>query len=359
MQEKAEGIKYDNRWRDTNKASAHSCGKLMFTQHDDSWWCLDGQQRVTTSMLLVAAARDALLRIQHSHPSLSAHASAAIAKLDAVLFVDIIAALAFASARTPIVEGQRLTFSRLVPSFCDRRNFFELIIGGHASHGTDEGLSETTLRSTQYDTKHYFDGQFQQMIDSTEDPRYALESVAHRAESALNVQLMMIEPQSNVNIAQVYQWLQESSLLSMGALLYNPTPGMKMHACDLTRNLFMSPWTGNPLAEQERQYELLWLTHIEIPCGNSPAQIDRVLRLLVDRHIPKEQVSETEKRLLGFVTMPGFSKMDLTGLILYARVLTLWDQFDSEMKDIADETRRQKSMAVRIMQIMQTICAEA
>lgn len=344
-------------WRDTDKATEHSCGKLVFKMHDSAWWCLDGQQRVTTTMLLVAAARDALLRLQHKYPDLP-HLSTALCKLDSVLFMDIPVAHTFAASKTPISEGQRLQFSRIIPSFCDRRNFFELIIGGLNSKGTDSSLNNTTKTSNQFNTKHYFDGRFQQMLDSTRNAAAALDMVVSRVDSALNMQIMMIELQSEVNMAQVYQWLQESSLLSMGALLFNPTPGVKMHACDLARNLFMSPWTGESLNEQERQHASLWLKTIETPCGNAPSEIDRVLEVLVERHIPENHISETEKKLVAATEMPGFSSMDLAGLLLYARVLTLWELFEEEAKGISDFTQREQNVAVRVMELMGAICAE-
>lgn len=348
-------------WRDTNKP-VHSCGKLLFKAHEGGVWCLDGQQRVTTTMLLMASARDALLRLQHNNPDslllLQPSLSSALAKLEALLFVDIPAAHSFAASRTPIEEGQRLLFSRLIPSYFDRCPFFELIVGGLVANGTDDWLSEATRSSIQYNTKHYFDEQFQHMLDSN-TPAAALEAVASRATSAVNMQMMMIEPLSNINVAQVYQWMQESSLLSMGSFLFNPSPGMKMHACDLARNLFMSPWVGDPLSEQEQQYRELWLKPIQGPCGNSPVQLDRVFRVLVDRHIPTGKISATEQKLIGITNMPAFSSQDLTGLLLYARVITLWDHFEDEKRElIEDLTQRQKSVAVQIMQLIGSIATE-
>ena len=305
----------------------------------------------------MVAARDALLRLQQS--SDLANLSTAIAKFDAVLFVDVSAAYAFAASSASIAEGQRLSFSRLVPSYCDRHPYFQLIIGGLVTNGLDTLLTEITTHSAQYDTKRYFDGQFQHILNSSSTPSIALDTVVSRATAALNVQMIMVEPQSDINVAQVYQWLQESSLLSMGALLFNPSPGMKMHACDLARNLFMSPWTGEPLGEQEEQYAELWLAPIEVPCGSSPSRIDGVLRVLVDSHISNVQPSETEQRLLAATHMPGFSKHDLSGLILYARVLTLWEHFEDEVRgSITNTVQRQKSMAIRIMRLMGAICID-
>ncbi len=345
-------------WRDTANSSSHSCGKLMFKQHYGAWWCLDGQQRVTTTLLLIAAARDALLRLQHKDPHVKG-ISEAIFNLESVLFVDVPAAHTFATSNTRICAGQRLLFSRLVPSFCDRQHFFELIIGGVvAGDGTDAWLSDTTLHSIQFDTKHYFDVQFQCMLDNASTGTVALNGVMSRAEAALHMQLMMVELQSTVNLAQVYQWLQEKSLISMGALLFNPSPGMTMHACDLTRNLFLSPWVNESLEEQEHQHSLQWLVPIEVPCRGSPAKIDNVLRKVLERYSSVHQ-SETESRLVAVANSPGFNKQDLSGLLLYGRVLTFWERQAEALQDsISDAVLRQRHVATKIMKMMTELTVE-
>jgi Protein of unknown function DUF262 len=343
-------------WRDTSNASSHSCGKLMFKQHDGAWWCLDGQQRVTTTMLLVAAARDALLRLGKRNANL--HIDEAVSTLNSVLFMNVNDAHAFAATRSHVAKGQRLLFSRLIPSFCDRQHFFELIVGGMVTgDGTDEWMSESTRHSIQFDTKHYFDEQFQQIIDSNNRSTEALRIIASRADAALHMQLMMIEVQSSVNLAQVYQWLQEKSLLSMGALLFNPTPGMNMHACDLTRNLFLSPWTGESLDAQESLHAQFWLAPIELPCGGSPERIDEVLHELVEsRGKDVQQSRETERTLLEVAKSPAFGKQDLKGLFLYAKVLSLWEGLEDSLRgEYEDAIQRQRLVSVDMMQRMAAI----
>ena len=45
---------------------------------------------------------------------------------------------------------------------------------------------------------------------------------------------------NEVNLSQVYLWLQEKSLFSMGALLYNPSPGEALSAGDMGNNHVLS-----------------------------------------------------------------------------------------------------------------------
>eukprot|EP01113_Clastostelium_recurvatum_P040249 TRINITY_DN6242_c0_g1_i1.p2 TRINITY_DN6242_c0_g1~~TRINITY_DN6242_c0_g1_i1.p2 ORF type:complete len:186 (+),score=42.97 TRINITY_DN6242_c0_g1_i1:48-560(+) len=169
----------------------------------------------------------------------------------------------------------------------------------------------------QYDTKQYFMQQFQLMVDRSKDASSSLKLVRGRVESALQMQMMMIEIQSSVNLAQVYQWLQEKSLLSMGALLFNPTPGMAMHACDLARNLFMSPWASESLEDQEHIHARLWLDRIELPCSSSSSNMDRLLHLMLEEEGAHDHPpGETERMLMEVARSPAFGHQDLSGLWL-------------------------------------------
>jgi len=247
-------------------------------------------------------------------------------------------------------KGQQLLFSRLIPSFCDRQHYFELLIGGLAAQdGADTWLSETTRHSNQFSTKHYFDTQFQLMVENHASEE-ALLAISARASSALRMQFMMLELRAHTNLAQVYQWLQEKSLLSAGSLLFNPAPGMPMRACDLARNLFLSPWAGETLAEQEATHEQWWLRHVEIPCGGDPARIDAAFLALVDE-FPLPKQCETEKKLLEAFRSPAFADSNLGGMLLYARILTLWEFLEDAQRGIVDDViARQRRVSVDIME---------
>jgi len=309
-------------------------------------------------MLLLASARDALVQLRERiemmmESEILERVTEVIGDLEEVLFLDVEEAHTFVKQQRQIHDGQRLSFSRLVPSYCDRQMYFELIIGGMQVDGVE--LSDVTKHSIQYDTKLFFDKKFQQMIEGL-DAAEAIKAIATRASSALAVQLMMVNLQSTVNLAQVYQWFQEKSLLSMGALLFNPSPGINMQASDLTRNLFMSPWTSESLVNQERQHALQWLEPIEVPCHGDPKQIDQLLVALIDGF--EVAPSETEHRLIEAANSPMFAKQDLTGLLLYARVLTLWEhQEDSLRESVPDATQRQRQVATELMRRMASLKA--
>ena len=78
-----------------------------------------------------------------------------------------------------------------------------------------------------------------------------------------------------LNIAQAFLWLQEKSLLTIEALLYNPAPGIRFRASDLVRNLLLAPSMSLPtLAEQEAIHLRRWVLQVEHPL----VQLVRVLR---------------------------------------------------------------------------------
>ena len=62
----------------------------------------------------------------------------------------------------------------------------------------------------------------------------------------------------------MFLWLQEKTLFGMGALLFNPSPGMDFSAADIVRNLILTSVMDLPIEEQEEFYQRQWLE----PIGN-------------------------------------------------------------------------------------------
>jgi hypothetical protein len=307
-------------WRDTANGSRHSCGKLVLKQHaDGSHWCLDGQQRLTTTLLLVAAARDTLQQLAAGVDD------AAIGLCNSILYTDVAAATAWAKgASLTIAEGQHVAFSRLTPSFVDRKPFNELICEGIGAR-----VAPSTRSSFQWHTMRYFKSQFSALVAGL-TPKQAAFAVHDRLVAALGMQLMLIAPQSasDSSVSQIYQWLQESSLLSMGSLLFNPTPGLTMCAADLCRNLCVAPFLDESWDEVERIFNSGWLARVELPCAGNPRTIDAKLALVVARCSPLPPCA-IEARLLE---AERFLQKDLPGLRLYGRVISLWKRDEAELQ---------------------------
>ena len=88
---------------------------------------------------------------------------------------------------------------------------------------------------------------------------------------------------SRIDLAQMFQWLQEKTLFAAGAVLWNPAPGVAFGARDLIRNAAMAAFLDEPVREQENALENLWQkpladrmrTRIHAPRGNRSREKNR------------------------------------------------------------------------------------
>ena len=333
-----------------NVPGGHSVGKIIFVRQaaetlgDAAGYhptpevlvCVDGQQRLTTTQLLVASLRDAALE-RHHELAQAGQAAAGVARqalelarrLEAVLYRDVAAAATWQAGVVERVQaaaaaaqaaggddgavaarvqeaweqefplGNALPFATLLPSFCDRQAFFELLAGGACKHalfasGTAAGVaaarcmgvSKTASESRQGATKAHFDSAIAAHLARRRTTGAATDApdggdvseLAHIAQRALCTMIVMfVEILNKVNLSQVFLWLQEKTLFAAGALVYNPTPGIDFSASDMARNLCLAPFVMHlPLPEQERLYRALWLTPLEL-LHPGPEAMDRLL----------------------------------------------------------------------------------
>lgn len=145
--------------------------------------------------------------------------------------------------------------------------------------GVDDEADVSLLRSRPCRNKRYFDRRVADLLatlasssrgisDGTfDDPttlwHRQLLALAHLCVAQLDsVYYMHIEALNEINLAQVFLWLQEKSLFGMGALLYNPTPGVAFHATDLIRNLLLAPSANCLISTQERMHRA-WFDGLE------------------------------------------------------------------------------------------------
>ena len=328
---------------------------------EDQLLCVDGQQRCTTQLLLIAAIRDISLQCTRlSSPSARKLAETLIDEMEGYLVMNVQsfrdwakkeAAKIFESAVQPFLvmddstiatnftddvdeissyihrisefcfpTGCNLDFdggSRFVPSYVDRSSFFENIIVGRLyyeiitllkarfpDHPIDSLKSKFyqplfhVHNSRQRVAKNYFDEQIRshlqhrfgislfdtsvEMID-TEKMLDIVRAVQTLAANSNRMSLMYCEILSDVNLAQVFLWLQEKTLFGMGALLYNPTPGVNFRPSDLVRNLLLSSFMNRDLEYQEEQYRKNWLDPIEskLPKDDNTA-FDKLLLTFLD-----------------------------------------------------------------------------
>jgi len=75
--------------------------------------------------------------------------------------------------------------------------------------------------------------------------------------------LTHVEVMNDINLAQVFMWLQEKSLFGEAALVFNPAPGLFFTAVDMIRNLLVSPILTLSMAQQEDLFQELWCRPVE------------------------------------------------------------------------------------------------
>eukprot|EP00929_Paragymnodinium_shiwhaense_P052014 TRINITY_DN26088_c0_g1_i1.p1 TRINITY_DN26088_c0_g1~~TRINITY_DN26088_c0_g1_i1.p1 ORF type:complete len:475 (-),score=97.00 TRINITY_DN26088_c0_g1_i1:222-1646(-) len=120
----------------------HSLGRITCVSdasQGDVLIVVDGQQRNTTAVLLLAAIRDIA-----SERNSEEHCLALAESIDAVLFADTQTLENWIADRTrsspgsySIGEGEALDFAALVPTYCDRASFFAAILPARAGTSSD------------------------------------------------------------------------------------------------------------------------------------------------------------------------------------------------------------------------------
>lgn len=276
----------------------HNSGNVVVKrseEEEDGWIVIDGQQRFTTTNLLAAALRDAFVR-----EGLEDKGREVVEKLEAVLYEDVEAMREFVKKDGGITEGTDLGFCRLLPSFSDRQAFFKCIMEGRMSVTFDED-DEISL---QRKAKSTFDAKINEHLTICTEKEAKLIELRTLAENALQkMGLTLCEVQNEINMPQVFLWLQEKTLFGEAAMLYNPTPGIDFCGSDLVRNLVLSSMMGKTLAEQEEFYRERWLFPVEKSIEGGPPELTLAIGEFVDEKFGSDDtdrhVSAIEELAIG------------------------------------------------------------
>ncbi len=128
---------WDTLWHDVlkRKSLKHSLGRLTCTNtsgENRRSIIIDGQQRFTTTTLLLAAIRDALISLEKEDNGKSSPKIEELVKyIHEILFLEPRTVEEWTTTdtnTTTITEGQELEFCRLVPTFCDRSSYIAAIL---------------------------------------------------------------------------------------------------------------------------------------------------------------------------------------------------------------------------------------
>ncbi|ORY45611.1 hypothetical protein BCR33DRAFT_716263 [Rhizoclosmatium globosum] len=268
--------------RNWTKSGTHRAGKAVFRVRDDgsSLLVVDGQQRLTTTALLLMAVT-AEIMANYASTSIDDKAQTIVDKVDQFLF------------RTS--PSKSPTTSRLIPSFLDREAYFSLLMNQVPSPDPSALVDAYNV----FRTKTY---------GLTLD---RLDQIATSAVHGVTIMRVNILTE-NLNLCQVFQWLQERSLVA-GEILFNPTPGINFGSIDLIRNLFVSNYIHWSRDRLESLYETRWLP-FELLFSSNGLTFDQFLNDYISSKESEAPNDKTGRQKRGIKLYSSFTA-------LYSRIV--------------------------------------
>ena len=215
---------------------------------------LDGQQRFTTTTILLSAIRD--LIHEHSISDAGCKYEHFIDEINNLLFSDTIQMQTWLEdSSSELHEGIVLPFARLIPTYCDRQSYFEAIL----PLSTNMSIATTRLSSTWHVTleaKQYFMKMLRVHASSMSALISALRGVLDSV-TMLNfpVDTSHGRDDGTEDLMVVYE-----RLALRDAIWCKPqrkTEYMSMNGADMIRNLLLGSFQDQ--AEAVRFYKECWL----------------------------------------------------------------------------------------------------
>lgn len=340
----------------------HNTGNVVmkFSSQDRGYILIDGQQRVTTCLLLLAAVRDAALQLapDGAEDELGARASGLLVDIQSLLFVK--------NSTTKEPE------SRLVPCLMDRAAYTRILSPCKATgylprpglqqpaDGETSGFEPSSQRASgsgpvtsaneeagplqpaneeiqsfQMGTYEIFMDCLNRELKSSKDPKEKLATLTVILNQSLDkMGVTLVDILTPVDLAQVFLWLQEKSLMGMSAFLKNDRPGARFAATDLVRNLLMAPFMDRSLEAQEAVYRTHWQEPLEMKFGSAAAFGSAMESYIKVQHPAASRPSQFEETVASFAkTFPNLRDVEL-----YAKFVTIYEdkRRESERDSLAD-----------------------
>jgi len=300
-----------DRWyRDCRRGSrdhlgSHNTGNLVikWSEMDQGYILIDGQQRVTTTLLLLAAIRDEM-KAEMKEEGISS------------LLTDIQNFL--------FLKNQDKDM-KLIVCYLDRESFDSIILG------KSDAQQET------YQTAAYrqFRDALKEDLRKRTDKLELLNEIYHQCLEKMSV--TRVEVINDIDMAQVFLWLQEKSLLS-GLMLVNTSPGEALGACDLVRNHLLSPILNKPMKEQDTFYINAWIKPFEERFANRDVFNEAIKRFAVDRRKTVDTASAFETSLVaGFKSIEG--TQTYIELHNYALFVSVFEARDSQVNAMLSDMK--------------------
>eukprot|EP00088_Acartia_fossae_P027521 TRINITY_DN2826_c0_g1_i10.p1 TRINITY_DN2826_c0_g1~~TRINITY_DN2826_c0_g1_i10.p1 ORF type:complete len:478 (-),score=92.41 TRINITY_DN2826_c0_g1_i10:347-1780(-) len=281
---------------------SHNTGNLILTSSTESseeYLLIDGQQRVTTTLIFLAAIRDYLNKIQVITESQTKDKNELADKLDSYL----------------LVSDDKW---KLCPCYLDRKSFDSIMIGSHCEES-----------SYQYKAYKIFESCLAQETSEMQTAEEKLDFVEETLRQALDLMsVTMVKIENSIDPAQVFLWLQEKSFFN-GYQLQNLRPGEFLLCVDLVRNLLLAPLLKLPTQIQDDIYLNHWLARLETKFA-SQDDFDSALMSYIDKR--KGEIATVSQ----FENM--FRKMQLKGdrfdgLMSYSKFVSVFESISQSVAD--------------------------
>jgi len=313
----------------------HNTGNVVFKksnhQEDNHGYIvIDGQQRLTTTFLFLVAVRDSILELQKK-----------CSESEFKQFSDILKTV------DDIVYISDKTTS-LTPSFHDREPF-QRIVSGDETKETEKDVSYQTLAYS-YFFKQIKAEMNTQRVRTVPEMKDFFSTLIHQQLDLMGV--TFCEILNEINLAQVFLWLQEKSLLGEAAELFNPAPGIFFTSVDMIRNLLLAPILSTSMKEQNSMFKEIWSDPIEsFFLKYGPKNIEIFNKCLEDYVKEKSEklqhVSKAEKTYLkvlsGMKSASPQSKMYIT---TYAKFISILEKMNENSEDSQIKVSKQLSMDI-------------
>lgn len=313
-------------WRDSRLGSSHSVGKIIFTIQDERdrkvLVCIDGQQRITTTFLFLTAARD--IAIQLYQQCAAPFLQTLIDFVNSLLFTSASALSSYLSRTSSSNENLedlsiKLDFIRLSPSYGDRPAFYDILLSGACGRT----IATSSQSSNQFAVYSFFHDAFAKLLLNQESTTEVFSILEWRVHQVIEMQLMAVIPLNEINLGQVFLWFQEKSLIGVGALLYNPTPGIDFRPNVLIRNQLFTPFLNESLPQQEKLIREEWIETIERRFP-STSEFDRFLEQYAMNKVIKHEskMENTVKEIM----MSKFGSDKQKGLLIYSKYVSMFEE---------------------------------
>merc|ERR1712142_1327595 len=200
--------------------SIHNSGNLIVKKsvHGEGLIIIDGQQRITTTILLLSAILEELTRIESENFEQLSNQNKQSIRNSKKELMKIIFITKFAEhVDIELKEGDDFSASRLLPSFCEK-HFFDLI----RQQVIEEKEISYQLRAKNIFKSRISEEMKEQRIHSLDEKIEWCAVALHQALDLMGI--TFVEILNDINMAQVFLYLQEKALMGEGALLFNPTP---------------------------------------------------------------------------------------------------------------------------------------